>query len=99
MFDEPLFSPKPDKGDTTSHEELSLEEYNNREENNRKNRILNFGFSSVLWILIFAAFLIIVDLVAQANGLDSGLIEKCLGLIEYIVAAALGFIFGRSKSD
>ena len=99
MFDEPLFSPKLENEDSTLDEVLSLEEFNSREENKRKNRILNFGFSSVFWILIFAVFLIIVDLIAQAKGLDTEMIEKCLGLIEYIVAAALGFIFGRSKND
>lgn len=80
-------------------EDLSIEEYNNRQENRRKNKILNFGFSAMIWILVFAVILIIADLIAQACQLDSSLIEKCFTLIEYIVTAVLGFIFGRKTSE
>lgn len=88
-----------ENSDGSISESLSIEEYNNRQENRRKNKILNFGFSAMIWILVFALLLIIVDLIAQALQLDSSLIEKCFTLIQYIVTAVLGFIFGRKTNE
>lgn len=100
--DEPLFASKEDEegkknksGKTTNT--LSLEEYNSKQENNRKNKVLLFCFKASIWILFFAAFLILADFVAQANGWDSALIKDCLSLVTYTVTAALGFMFGSNS--
>lgn len=99
MRDEPLFTTDIEKSEGPSSERLSIEEYNTRQENRRKNKILDFGFSAMLWVLGFAILLIIADLIAQAFQLDSSLIEKCFTLIQYIVTAVLGFIFGRKTNE
>lgn len=99
MRDEPLFTADIENSEWPSNEKLSIEEYNNRQENRRKNKILDFGFSAMLWVLGFAILLIIADLIAQASQLDSSLIEKCFTLIQYIVTAVLGFIFGRKTNE
>jgi hypothetical protein len=83
----------------TTHEDLSIEEYSIRQENRRKNKILDFGFSAMIWILIFAVVLIILDLIAQAFNLESNHIDSCFKLLEYIVTAVLGFIFGRKSNE
>lgn len=99
MRDEPLFMTEAENPDGTKHEDLSIEEYNIRQENRRKNKILNFGFSAMIWILVFAVVLIILDLIAQACNLESTHIDSCFKLLEYIVTAVLGFIFGRKSNE
>lgn len=99
MRDEPLFMTDIESSDGIKHEDLSIEEYNVRQENLRKNRILKFGFSAIIRIMIFAVVLIILDLIAQAHGLESSHIDSCFKLIEYIVTAVLGFIFGRKSIE
>lgn len=99
MRDEPLFVTDVESSDGTKHEDLSIEEYNIRQENRRKNKILNFGFSAMVWMLAFAVALIILDLIAQAFKLDTSLIGNCFTLIQYIVTAVLGFIFGRKTNE
>ena len=97
--DAPLFASKEggqNKSDKTQ-KPLSLEEYNNKQENDRKNKVLLFCFKASIWVLFSVAFLIIADFVTQANGWDSELIKNCLSLITYIVTAALGFMFGSNS--
>lgn len=100
--DEPLFASEEDgqdkknKSGKTSNS-LSLEEYNSKQENNRKNKVLLFCFKASIWILFFAAFLIVADFVAQANKWESTLIKDCLSLVTYTVTAALGFMFGSNS--
>ena len=99
MRDEPLFMTEVESSDGTKHEDLSIEEYNIRQENRRKNKILDFGFSAMIWILVFAVVLIVLDLIAQAFNLESNHIDSCFKLLEYIVTAVLGFIFGRKSNE
>ena len=99
MRDEPLFMTDTESSDGAKHEDLSIEEYNVRQENRRKDKILNFGFSAIIRIMIFAVVLIALDLFAQARGLESSHIDSCFKLIEYIVTAVLGFIFGRKSIE
>ena len=99
LRDEPLFMTDAENPENSLSADLSIEEYNSRQENRRKNKILDFGFSAMIWILVFAVVLIIADLIAQAFKLDNSLIENCFTLIEYIVTAVLGFIFGRKTIE
>lgn len=98
--DEPLFFSGEDEEEGTPSKSKStptLEEYNSRQENSRKNKVLSFCFKASIWILFFAAFLILADFVAQANKWDSTLIKDCLSLVTYTVTAALGFMFGSNS--
>lgn len=76
---------------------LSLEEYNAKQENGRKNKVLSFCFKSSPWVLTFAVLLIAADFIAQENGHDTALIKDCLSLVTYVVTAALGFMFGSNS--
>ena len=97
--EEPLFQTLPDlyKNDNGDNEKLTLEEINAIEENNRKNKVLDFCFKASIWILGFVTLLIAADLIVQLNNLDGSLIKECLSLTTYIVTAALGFIFGSNN--
>lgn len=97
--DEPLFpsAEKSNSGSEQDGKQLSSEEINNWQENYRKNKVLAFCFKSSKWILFFAAFLILVDLYAQTNKLESALIKECLSLVTYSVTSALGFMFGSNS--
>lgn len=99
MRDEPLFMADTESSDGMKHDDLSIEEYNVRQENRRKDKILDFGFSAIIRIMVFAVVLIVLDLMAQAHGLESSHIDSCFKLIEYIVTAVLGFIFGRKSME
>lgn len=98
--DEPLFA-LADENDAESArietKSLSLQEYNSKQENSRKNKVLSFCFRASKWVLLFAVFLICADLYAQAHGWDTTLVKDCLSLVTYIVTAALGFIFGSNS--
>lgn len=97
--DEPLFSTTENEqtksGQSSGH--LALEEYNSKQENSRKNKVLSFCFKASVWVLFFVVFLIIADFVAQDNSWDTELIKDCLSLVTYIVTAALGFMFGSNS--
>lgn len=101
--DEPLFLSEENDGQAKRNNSgktaspLSLEEYNSKQENTRKNKVLSFCFKASIWILFFAAFLIIADFIAQANKWESTLIKDCLSLVTYTVTAALGFMFGSNS--
>ena len=99
MRDEPLFASEPENTSCSAPETLSLEEYNCRAANKRKDKILDFGISSIYLISFFALALIIADLIAQAKQLDSSLIKECISLIRYIITAALGCVFGRKTEE
>lgn len=81
----------------TETKQLSLEEYNSKQENNRKNMVLSFCFKASVWVVFCTAFLVAADLYAQAHNLESTLIKDCLSLVTYSVTAALGFMFGSNS--
>lgn len=96
--DEPLFQERTDNDSTEKQKNrLNLEEYNTLQENGRKTKVLEFCFKSSKWILLLIAFLIVCDMIAQANGLDSTIVKDCLSLVTYSVTAALGFMFGSNS--
>lgn len=99
--DEPLFSTENNDNENipvdTTQGVPSIEEYNSKQENSRKNKVLTFCFKSSRWVLAFVVFLIIADLFAQAHGWEPTLIKECLSLITYCVTAALGFMFGSNS--
>lgn len=96
--EEPLFSSTQElpSSNYSDADKLNVEEFNAREENSRKNKVLDFCFKASIWVLGFVIVLIIADLYAQTNKLDGSLIKECLSLTTYIVTAALGFIFGSN---
>ena len=99
MLDEPLF-PSEDVDDTTvskPREKLTAQELKKRADIFFHEKILNFGFGSIIFILFLAIILILTDFHAQKMGYNSEMIKECMSLLTYIATAALGFIFGANS--
>ena len=78
-------------------QKLSIEEINNREENNRKNRIIDFCIKAALWLALFSIVMIAADMFAQCKGFETSLIKDCFSLVTYLATAASGFLFGSNS--
>lgn len=94
--DAPLFD-NDEIIDCDSDDFLSIQEYNSREENHRKNRIIDFCIKAAVWVAIFSLVIIGADFCAQSLGFNSDLIKDCFSLITYLATAASGFLFGSNS--
>lgn len=99
MLDEPLFPSEEvaEQSNSKSSEKLTAEELKKRADIFFHEKVLNFGFGSVIFILLLAVGLICADFHAQKMGYSSDLIKECMSLLTYIATAALGFIFGANS--
>lgn len=99
MLDEPLFSSENtvDQSVPQSNNVLAAEELRKRADIVFHDKVLNFGFVSIIAVLVLVFILICADFYAQGKGYDSSMIKECLSLLTYIATAALGFIFGASS--
>ena len=76
---------------------LTYEQYKWKSENFRKNKTLEFCFTSAKWIALIGIALIAGDFVAQYFSFETTLVKDCFSLLTYIVTAALGFIFANNS--
>ena len=100
MQDDELLFPEDesDEGNTSKPtNKLNAEELKRLGELFFREKILNFGFGSIFFILLLAIALIGMDFHAQSKGYNSEMIKECLSLLTYIATAALGYIFGANS--
>ncbi len=83
---------------TSETERLSIEEINVKEENKRKNKIIDFGTKYIFFVVGLMFVLIILDLILQRVGVESNLINDCFSLLKYSVTIILGFMFANNDN-
>ena len=90
--DEPIFKGQKESS-TTERERLKTERLIAKEENRRKNKIIDFAKTYLGWIIAAMMLLIILELISQKFELDNSLIKEGFSLFQYSVTIIIGFMF------
>lgn len=96
--DEPLFPSDSNAEQNTQYSVSNKETFNReKEDSRRKNKILEFCFSSAKWVAVLWVVMIVLDIIVQKVGLDNTILKDATSLLSYIVTAALGFMFASNN--
>jgi hypothetical protein len=66
-------------------------------EENRKNQILQFGFSTFYILLIAVGAVVVFDIIERAVGVQDSLLDEVFSLIKYATTTVLGFLFANNS--